>query len=608
MPIPFLSNRILKVVYMLRAQNTIQVLRRLFCAISVSAAWRLYMLVTLFSCFLLSSGYAYLMDREDILCLHSYHREQWTDNIQAGYESILAKRPAIDFHIEYMDTKKIHGEAYLDLLKSLYKERYANSEFDLILVSDNNALAFVVANGEELFGDAPVVFCGVNGYTDALLGGRTNITGVVEKGDFDATLAYAVDNVKGLKRLYAVVDDTATCALNLSELRETMRAQFPTLELFLLGGISRGELKRKLMELGEGDAVFFISFWEDSDGTYISPSHLGELLDQSPVPVFGRSEWMIEHGLVGGRCVRGELQGRAAASLAGLILDGTSPAVLPVVARSPNQFIFNYKSLRRYGLSLAALPEGSVVLEKPDRYVPVSRHMIFSTAIMAGILFVFVILLGIGIRFCLKSMRALSLSEIKGREILDAVGEAIFILDPVAGRVVDVNKAMLEMYQIDPCDKSDINFGALSEGVPPYSGEDFKIWLQCALKSGPQTFKWHARRKDGSLFWVEVGLSCSTSEVDYGRSIAVVRDITQRLNAEAPLAPPPAPNFGASMNLAVVISVKSVAFLRATNHPLRSALGSRRHTACIGRCWSLRLGSPGYGGIPVVANNAGRLV
>ena len=70
-------------------------------------------------------------------------------------------------------------------------------------------------------------------------------------------------------------------------------------------------------------------------------------------------------------------------------------------------------------------------------------------------------------------------------------------------------------------------FNDFSAGVSPYSESDVRAHMRKAIEAGPQTFEWHARKKGGELFWVEVSLRLThIGEQPY--LLAVVRDISER--------------------------------------------------------------------------------
>ena len=76
----------------------------------------------------------------------------------------------------------------------------------------------------------------------------------------------------------------------------------------------------------------------------------------------------------------------------------------------------------------------------------------------------------------------------------------------------------------------DCDIVTLSSGVYPYTQERAIERLQMASVEGPQTFEWHGKTKEGSLFWVEISLRCA----EFGRIpavVGIVRDVDERKRA-----------------------------------------------------------------------------
>ena len=69
---------------------------------------------------------------------------------------------AAQFYVEYMDTKRFSVDASLPILWNLYRMHYDRVPLDLIIVSDDNALNFILANRKKTYPNVPVVFCGIN--------------------------------------------------------------------------------------------------------------------------------------------------------------------------------------------------------------------------------------------------------------------------------------------------------------------------------------------------------------------------------------------------------------------------------------------------------------
>ncbi len=119
-------------------------------------------------------------------------------------------------------------------------------------------------------------------------------------------------------------------------------------------------------------------------------------------------------------------------------------------------------------------------------------------------------------------------------EIFNGTNEAIFVHDISDGAILDVNQAMFEMYGYSHEEATKLKTGDLSSGEYPYNHEEAERLFINTVAAGGKIFEWHARRKDGSLFWVEVNLKPAFIGGKQ-RLLAAVHDITERKHAEEEL-------------------------------------------------------------------------
>ncbi len=118
--------------------------------------------------------------------------------------------------------------------------------------------------------------------------------------------------------------------------------------------------------------------------------------------------------------------------------------------------------------------------------------------------------------------------------VLDSINDAVFVDDADSGTIIDVNRGMCEMYGYTHGEAIALPISELSYGLPPYSQSEALEWLHKTRTEGPQRFEWLAKKKDGTLFWVEV----SSRFVVIGgknRFVVIVRDITKRKKMEEEL-------------------------------------------------------------------------
>jgi signal transduction histidine kinase len=109
-------------------------------------------------------------------------------------------------------------------------------------------------------------------------------------------------------------------------------------------------------------AIFWFLLSEDAAGvTYSQDRALETMREKTAVPIFGMGDYELGRGIVGGPLMQTQLLGQEAAGVALRILKGDEPGDIkppPVVFGAP---IYDWRELRRWGISDARLPPGSIV-------------------------------------------------------------------------------------------------------------------------------------------------------------------------------------------------------------------------------------------------------
>jgi ABC-type uncharacterized transport system substrate-binding protein len=315
--------------------------------------------------------------RRKVLVLHSYHQGMdWTDGITDGINDVFSPHElAYEIYYEYLDTKRSAGDDYPAKLFWLIKSKHQNMKFSVIIASDNNALSFVLAHGKRLYGDTPVVFCGINNFTPDLVQGLSNITGVVENTDFEGTINLMKKLHPGRRNIMLIVDRTPT-GVAIKEGISRVLPLFPEIRFTFYQDFLLNDVGDWLGQLGDGDLVYLLTFNRDRQDNYISYNEGIEMVSESTdVPIYGSWDFYMGKGLVGGVLTRGVDQGRTAAQMALSILDGMPASAIPIELASPTIPMFDDIQLKRYGIHAGDLPEGSVVINLPpswtERYAEV---------------------------------------------------------------------------------------------------------------------------------------------------------------------------------------------------------------------------------------------
>jgi two-component sensor histidine kinase len=342
-----------------------------------------------------------------ILILNSYHPGLlWSDGIMEGMKSELYERLEYpEITIEYLDTKRHFfgmDSELMDHYRAVYELKYEKDYFDIILASDDNAYQFLLRYGTELFGNTPVVFCGVNNYNAEQLRGHSNVTGVVETPNNRETVELMLDLHPELQRIGFITDWTTSGRGNRRRLTRLAQQLSDKVEFFFLdpgGGITVEELKSKVAELEKGTALFYRDFFRDKNNIYLPPKiFVPELTAISDVPIYTIGSFYLGLGVVGGKMDDASEHGEIAAEMAIEILQGKAVEDVSVVNKQLNRYMFDYEALKRFGIKRRELPPESTIINHPFSFYYEYTELFWGTLTVFFILLVLSVFLLLTVR------------------------------------------------------------------------------------------------------------------------------------------------------------------------------------------------------------------
>ncbi len=290
-------------------------------------------------------------ESKQILILASYNPGlKWTDSIGSEIENqISIYYPNADFSFEYMDTKKqAPTKARLAELKDLYRNKYKDLHFAVIICSDDDAFQFLLDNRDELFPGCPVVFCGINFFDDEMLAGKHGFTGVVEAFDLQSTLSLMLNLHPKTKQIVIVNDRTTTGKANREVVNRTLPNFKTNVSSAIWDNMTVDEMQRNASDLKEGSLLLLLNYNRDREGRVLTHEESAWLLrSSSTVPIYGTRDVYMGFGVLGGVITTGQAQGSLAADLALRILQGESADRIKAVKTLPNACMFDMMELRR---------------------------------------------------------------------------------------------------------------------------------------------------------------------------------------------------------------------------------------------------------------------
>ncbi len=356
-----------------------------------------------------------------VLLIHSYHSGMpWTDAQQKGFDETLRKSGLhAELYVEYLDSLRYRQQKALmrEDLRRMLLDKFKGHPPEIIAVTDNNALDFILDVRPELAPDAPVVFCGINGLKPDIRRHYKNLTGVAEEASFKDTLDVMEQLLPG-RRVLVLGEQSPTFSGNYESLRKANAQRRVPAKLEVFDDPVLSHIVKRVQNTGPDTMVFILNRPVDDDGeTVDSAIAVRTISDASRQPVFSVWDYMFGHGIVGGKLTSGEAHGQTAAQMVIRILNGEPADSIPIEWESPNRYFFDYEQLRRFGLQNKPLPADSVVINRPVSFYEQNRDKVLAVTAAFALLLLF------GIRLLVLNR---SLKE--SRNLLDSIVDNIPVM------------------------------------------------------------------------------------------------------------------------------------------------------------------------------------
>ncbi|MCK6488202.1 MAG: PAS domain S-box protein [Planctomycetes bacterium] len=474
------------------------------------------------------------------LIINSYHPSYaWTDAQTQGILDSLAEAGVAhqQVAIEYLDAKRLpelaHGEAFAHLLES----KYRLPQVGCVVVTDNAALDYCVRLRARLFAGIPLVFCGINGFTPAMLGGQRGITGIIEPTDIAGTLRLAMRLHPHARQVATVYDQTDTGRLLRQEFDQAWQDLGTPLPCRHLTDLTYPGLADELRRLDRDTIVLVLSFARDRAGKVLEQAEEAAFMRAScRAPIYAVHENRLGYGVIGGMVLRGRDYGANAGRVAALILSGRSADDIQIERGGSSQPIFDQICMEEWGITAAQLPPGSRIINQPHSLWNDYRQQTLIALAVLALLMAIITALGFSIAARRRTARRLAASERLLEDSQRASLTGSFSLDLAAG-IFQTSRTIDTIFGIDPGHPHTI--AAWLDLVH----EDDREAVRChfteeVLGLGRPFDRIYRARCDGgsTVKWLH-GLG----RLDRGpdgkplRMIGTVQDVTRRIQAEEAL-------------------------------------------------------------------------
>lgn len=387
--------------------------------------------------------------KNHILILNSYHKGYaWTDDNIKGIESVLKNNDNV-IRIEYMDTKTIKDDKHLKALFELYKHKFNNYKFDVIIASDNDAYNFLKKYHEDLFLKTPIICNGLNIFDDFITNKENGFTGIAETVDIKDTLDVAFKLHRDIENVVVTADNSLASDLSIKIIKKVMPLYVANKKFYFSRNDSIEVQREYLSRIPKNSVVLQIGLYKDKFEESITVEEGNRIISSATdAPIYSCWEMHLGNGVIGGMMTSSYDQGKVVAQMSLQVLGGKNIKEIPFITRSQNSYIFDYNSMQKYNIKASDLPSNSTIRNKPHFTLEITRDRLYILLVFVS---AFLILINFIMFKSILNLRKIKKENIKEKKmlqaILDSTGDGILVVDK-DGRKINHNNKFANMWGI----------------------------------------------------------------------------------------------------------------------------------------------------------------
>lgn len=301
----------------------------------------------------------------EVLYLNSYHiGYTWSEEVTAGVRSVFDSIESVELFVEYLDTKAGYSEDRMKLHLEMLTTKYHQHKFKLILISDNNALDFVLKYREHPILNAPIVFCGISDLENYPIADN-RIWGVEEKIDFKAMFEIVNELLPMADTIHVVVDKTKTGRVFYAKFLEIAKSKILRTGIRFVEEVDTKKMDSLVGGIPNTDAIFYGGVHIDANGNRVNTHTIvSQIAKHTSVPIFTYPFFIPNEGVAGGILSLGREQGKQMALLAYKVMYMPG-SIKEKIIQPQNRLVFDYSELEKYTISNSAIPDDAIILGKP---------------------------------------------------------------------------------------------------------------------------------------------------------------------------------------------------------------------------------------------------
>ncbi len=311
---------------------------------------------------------------KEVLVLYSTNREAQIAVIgeremPRTLEQGLGQGQVLDYYSEYIDRARFPDEKYRNGFREFLRVKYNGRKFDVIIAMQDLALELVGGSRNELFPGTPVVFFATSEATKRI----PNSTGLIAHLNFAGTLELAGRMQPEVRNVFVVAGADPGSLEYVAAAKEQFRPFAGRFAITYLTGLPTQQLEARLSTLPPNSIIYYLLVYRDGAGENFNPlDYVERLSGVANAPIYSWVDSTMDRRTVGGSLKSQVAEVDAVAGLALRVLKGERADDVPMSTHDLNINQVDWRELKRWGISEALLPPGTLVAHRQpsiwDRY------------------------------------------------------------------------------------------------------------------------------------------------------------------------------------------------------------------------------------------------
>lgn len=359
-------------------------------------------LVCIICIFMLSSCKVYASIKEqynlDVLFISSFNLDFITfDDQLEGIKSGLNFN--CDINVEYMDSKILNSyEAETHFYNLIKYKLETYGDIGLVISGDDDATEFCIKYRDDLFKNIPISFLGVQ---------QSERSNRALKCDFMSGVSEVEsirENIELIKKLNPNVK-----TINFLDSYGIKRYEEITTEYkdeynfnwIITKDKTSEEVRNILSGLDKNNAVIQLYVTNFFDNNFHSIDEINKFINESckNAPMYNILFYDVGNGSIGGKVINHFNQGEEAGKIAIELLNGQDKNSIYIGDDSANEYVFDYKALKKFGIRKSELPFGSKIINDPIELIKEYKKIIIGNGIFVIGLLIIIFILVVHIRY-----------------------------------------------------------------------------------------------------------------------------------------------------------------------------------------------------------------